>query len=229
MATPTTTALMPIDPAVSPQRVARILPIRANLLPSEITAGRNARRTRFALIGAVLVVVVVLALWYLYAVQAKNTAAENLETATQQVRLAQKSKASHNELTKTINEQETITTQLKTLLASDLPWATTLDTLRATGTAAGVDITEIVGTVTDDGGPATAGGTAATLSITGTAPDKKTVALFVEKLATLTGVTDPYLTTATQNGDTVDFALTAELTSAARCGRFTTACKTGGN
>ena len=63
MATPTTTALMPIDPAVSPQRVARILPIRANLLPSEITAGRNARRTRFALIGAVLVVVVVLARW----------------------------------------------------------------------------------------------------------------------------------------------------------------------
>ncbi|MET0416107.1 MAG: hypothetical protein ABW022_08820, partial [Actinoplanes sp.] len=60
MAIPTTTALMPIDPALSAQHVSRIPPIRANLLPSEITSGRNARRTRLVLIGAVVVVLALL-------------------------------------------------------------------------------------------------------------------------------------------------------------------------
>ena len=228
MATPTTTALMPIDPAVSPQHIARVLPIRANLLPSEITAGRNARRTRIGLIGAVVVVVAGLALWYVYAVQHKNTAIENLSVATRQVDLAQERKASHAPLTKIMNEQEAITTQLKTLLADDLPWATTLDTVRATGTDTDVEVTEIVGTLATEQAGA-AGGPVATLAITGTGPDKKTVALFVERLAKVPGVTDPYLTTATQNDDGVQFALTAEITDAALCGRFTTACKTGGN
>ena len=228
MATPTTTALLPIDPAVSPQQIARVLPIRANLLPAEITAGRRAKRVRIALIGAVLAVVVVMGLWYVYAVQQKATATENLEVVNNQVRLAQQSKTRHTELTRIINEQEVITKELKTLLANDLPWAKTLDTVRATGTAAGVTVTEIVGTmsVPQNG---TAGDAVVTLSVTGSGSDKKTVALFVERLAEVKGMTDPYLSTATQNEDKVDFALTVELTPDAFCGRFTTACKTGGN
>ena len=228
MATPTTTALLPIDPAVSPQQIARVLPIRANLLPTEITAGRRARRVRIALIGAVLAVVVVMGLWYFYAVQQKATATENLEVANDQVRRAQQSKAKHTELTRIINEQEAITKELKTLLANDLPWAKTLDTVRSTGTAAGVTVTEIVGTISvpQNG---SAGDAVVTLSVTGSGSDKKTVALFVERLAEVKGMTDPYLSTATQNEDKVDFALTVELTPEAFCGRFTTACKTGGN
>ena len=53
---------------------------------------------------------------------------------------------------------------------------------------------------------------------------------FIDNLATLEGITDPYLTTATDGSGGVSYALSLKITSAALCGRFTTACdETGGN
>jgi len=233
--TTTQTTLMPVDPAVSPARATRILPIRANLLPDEIRAGRNARRTKIALIGTLIAVVAVLAGWYLYAVSQVSTANDNLTIATDQVRRAQNDKKKYAGAQGIIDDRDAVKADLKTLLADDLPWATNLDKLRADAKATGVTINAIAGTVrTDpDAAKVTAAKTqpVATIVITGTAPDKKHVAAYLDRLATLPGFTDPYLNTSAQaDGGGVTYALTAKITSVARCGRFTTACGgTGGN
>nr|WP_221382800.1 PilN domain-containing protein [Actinoplanes polyasparticus] len=230
--TTTQTALMPVDPAVSPAQASRILTIRANLLPEEIRAGRSARRTRFLLIGAVLAVIAVMAGWYLYAVQQVTTAQDNLTMATVQVQRVQNDKKKYSGVTGTINDVKAVEQDLKTLLGTDLPWATNMDDLRADAAEADVQIGTISGSLSEAPAAATAAtpvGVVAALSIAGTASDRKHVAAFLDELATHPGFTDPYLTTTTLENKRVAYTLTFKLTSAALCGRFTTACKTGGN
>ncbi len=230
MATTSTTALMPIDPAHSAQQVSRIPAIRANLLPGEIIAGRNAKRTRFVLIGAVIVVAALLGVWYLYALDQKADADADLAAASEQVQVVQKRKNSYNELTSLIARQEAIAAKLASLLAADLPWATTLDKVRRTATAGDVTIADLTGSLvetdTSTGVPAT--NIVGTISLSGSAADKKTIANFVDDLATLDGIANPYLTVANEEANSVNFTLTTEITTDARCGRYTTACKTGG-
>jgi hypothetical protein len=229
MATTSTTALMPIDPAHTTQQVSRIPAIRANLLPSEITSGRNARRTRFVLVGAGILVALLLGLWYLYAVQQKSAADKDLAAAAEQVRTTQKHKNTFKDLTGMITQQETIAAKLAGLLAADLPWATTLDKVRSTGAAANVTITEVTGSLISSDDVAANSKVVGTIALTGSAADKKTIANFVDDLATLDGIANPYLTVANEEENSVAFTLTAEITTEARCGRYTTPCKTGGN
>ena len=228
MSTPTT-ALMPLDPTASPQRVNRILPIRANLLPTEITAGRNARRTRLFLAAVVMLVIAVLGAWYLYADQRRDQTADELAAVTAQVDLirGETSKEQYTKVTDAINDAAKITTQLKGTLADDLPWNTLLDSIRATGSRR--QVTTINGTLATKTTPATKGPNLGTLTIVGTGRDKRTVAGFVEALSEVDGIAGAYLTVANQSKDGVTFTLTADIVGTARCGRFTTKCTSGGN
>jgi cytoskeletal protein RodZ len=237
--TTSTTALMPLDPAVSPEQVNRILPIRANLLPDEITAGRNARRIRFVLIAAVVLVVVVMGGWYLFAAKERNLALDDANSTDQQVSTVrnQTKKKEYADVSNAIDTTKELNSDLNGTLAQDLPWNTLLDQVRHTATGKEVAITAIQATLTDtDTQTQTASAavtTVGTLQITGTAADKKTIADFVDALPTMKSgkvypVTNAYLTAASAQGDNWTFTLTAEITKDALCGRFTTACATGG-
>jgi Tfp pilus assembly protein PilO len=236
-----TTALMPLDPASSPQSISRVLSIRANLLPAEIMAGRNARRMRVVVIVVLVLVAVLMGAWYAHALSNKKQADQDLTEVSAQVSAVRKSQDKYNDVVTIKNQNETITKQLSSLLANDLPWATLTDTIRDTGTTAGVTVAGISGTLTDGTGAAsglpstTTASTVVMLQITGSGPDKKTVAKYVEALGSLPTLTNPYLGSATQNEATtaggptiVTFTLSAEVTSKALCGRFTTICKRGG-
>ncbi|MBL7260615.1 hypothetical protein [Paractinoplanes lichenicola] len=241
--TTTQTSLLPVDPAVSPAQASRVLTIRANLLPDEIKAGRTARRTRSALIVAVVLVVALLGGWYFYAVQHLDSANENLTSATDQVARTQNDKKKYNGVTETINNRDTMTADLKSLMANDLPWARHTDTLRANAAAAGVTIAEISGalvadapvTTNADGTAAKPAGaaterTVATVTLAGSTPDKPQVAVFLDRLANLKGFADPYLTTLSYSEGSYTYSISLKMTSAALCGRFTAACAaTGGN
>ncbi|MBU2670486.1 PilN domain-containing protein [Actinoplanes bogorensis] len=229
--TTTQTTLMPVDPAVSPAQASRVLTIRVNLLPDEIKAGRSARRTRGALIVAVVVVVAVMAGWYFLAFQALSTAQTNLDNATGQVQQAQAQKARYNNVTKTIANRDAVAGDIKTLMVDDLPWATYTDAIRSNATAAGVSVGQISTASVPDTGTTAAGAarTVATVTLTGNAPDKPHIAAFLDKLAAMKGFSDPYLTTASKNDKIWNYALTIKVTSDALCGRFTEACPaTGG-
>ena len=75
------TTLMPLDPAVSPERVTRLLAISARLLPEEIIAARRARRTRGWVIAIVGVFAVLCGMWAVYADRERRDADEELTAA----------------------------------------------------------------------------------------------------------------------------------------------------
>ncbi|WP_433301276.1 hypothetical protein ACQP2F_05625 [Actinoplanes sp. CA-030573] len=231
-----TTALMPLDPAVSPEQANRILPIRTNLLPDEITAGRNARRIRLLLIAAVVLAVVVMGGWYVYAIKQRNHALDDANAVNDQVATVRKQTTTKEfkAVTDAIKQTETLKADLKSTMTGDLPWDTLLDQLRSTATAKEVTISAVVTTMTldDKAGAATGKQTIGNLQITGSAKDKKTIADFVDavskiKSGSVTPLTNAYLTSATQQQTWV-FTMTADITADTACGRFTTTCKSGG-
>jgi hypothetical protein len=233
-----TTTLMPLDPALSPQRVVRVLTISANLLPGEIVAARRARRARGVVLVALLAVVALLAGWFLYANHQVTLANNDLNDVTSQVTLLQRGQGKYREVVDTQSQTSTISKQLKKLLGNDLPWATLLNTLRDTGTSSGVTVAGVIGTLDTTTTSAATGATTlpsasgvttiGTLTVTGTGPDKPSVAKYVDSLGKLTTVANPYLTTATQAHDNVTFSITLNITAKALCGRFTTECKSTG-
>ena len=77
-----TTTLLPLDPALSPQRVTRILAISADLLPDEVVVGRKARRSRTVVLAVVGLVVVLLGVWYARALHDVSTHEAELSAAT---------------------------------------------------------------------------------------------------------------------------------------------------
>jgi Tfp pilus assembly protein PilN len=236
-----TTTLMPLDPALSPQRVSRLLTISANLLPEEIVAGRRARHSRVVVLAALLVVVALLAGWYVYARHQVQLADDELTSITTEATTLQRSQSRYTEVVDVQNQTDTIAKQLSTLLANDLPWATLLTTLRNTADQSGVTVQGVIGTLNGGttGAQTTAAGTLpstsksntiGTLTITGTGPDKPSIAGYVDALGGLPMLANPYLTNVSQTTSDVTFSITVDITAKALCGRYTTKCTTpGGN
>lgn len=243
--TPQTT-LMPLDPAGSPLMATRILPIRANLLPDEITAGRNARRIRGLLIGAVVLTVGALGGWYMLADQERDAAGDDLASTTQQVGIArnQLKDPKYTKVTEVIDDSKKITADLKIAMATDLPWGTVIEAMRTKTGVKSVTLTDFNGMfVKQAAASTTAGGTGATtsgaaaqiianLNVSGTSNNKSTIADYLDAVAKIDGVVNVYLTTAQEDVDgsgavTWKFTFTADVTSDRLCGRFTTACKIG--
>jgi hypothetical protein len=227
-----TTALLPLDPALSPEHLNRILPIRTNLLPEEITAGRNARRTRVVLAGAMVLVALLTGSWYWQADKQRDLAEQDLVSVTGQVdtmRKQTKAKAL-TKVTDTIEQRDAIAADLKTAQHNDLPWQTLLDSLRATAADKSATLQTLVATIADDtGGPKTTADTVGTLTLAGTAKDKPTIAGFVDAVAKVDGVTDVYLTAASQGPTNWSFTLTASIETSYLCGRYSDkACTEGG-
>jgi hypothetical protein len=238
-----TTTLMPLDPALSPQRVSRVLTISADLLPDEVVAGRRARRSRGWVVVALIVVIALLAGWYVWAGRQVIDANDDLSLVTRQATDQQKRQTKYREVVDVQNQATSITKELKALLANDLQWANLLNTLRSTGSKSGVAVLGINAALAQPAGNSTTTGSlpsatkdakVGTVTITGGAPDKPSIAKYVDALSHLNSVANPYLTTATKSDSAGDqawqFSVTVDITSATLCGRFTTKCaNSGGN
>jgi Tfp pilus assembly protein PilN len=237
-----TTSLMPMDPAMSPQQVSRLLPIRANLLPSEITSRRTARRMRAYVIVGVVLAIAGLGGWSADAYHDHTLAEDDLAAVNTQIAQVNSTmnNKEHAQVTKAINDNKAISDELKTLMASDLRWSTLIDNLRTTASGSSVTMSRITAALAQK--TAAAGATTATspsqpvatLTLEGAAKDKSTIAGYIKKLAVVPGVGNPYLTAATQVEATstspsrYTFTISADVLPSALCGRFTTACKAGG-
>jgi hypothetical protein len=133
--------------------------------------------------------------------------------------------------TKLLNEQ------LRAAMANDLDWAALLATLRNAGAPSHISVAGVNGQLNDAKStesttnvlPGSATDTVGTLVVTGSGPDKKAVAAYVDALGKQSVVTNPYVTSvASDTGGGVTFSLRLDIERAALCGRFTTACKTPG-
>ncbi|WP_305789609.1 PilN domain-containing protein [Symbioplanes lichenis] len=236
------TALMPVDPASTPQRVNRLLTISASLLPEEISLARRARRTRGWVIVVVLLVMAMLGAWFFLANQDTQAADKELTDATGEVTALQRDQRDYAEVVDVQNDTQALAKQLQAVMKNDLGWARLLDTLDDTATGAGLTLDGINGALDAGTGSGTstattgsAAATIGTLTVTGSGPDKEAVAAYIEALGKQTLVADPYLTSVLQEDDPdsdedkVTFGLTLKITSAALCGRFGDKCDSGGN
>jgi hypothetical protein len=235
------TMLIPIDPPVTSPWVTRVPTISASLLPEEIIAGRRARRSRAWVIVAVILVVCLLATWYVFAARAARAADAELTSALTEVTDLKRDQAQYTEVVTVQNSTTTISAQLKAVMANDLDWAALLDTLRTTGAKADIKVVGISGLLKLDEQaadpaatlPSTNEATAiGSLVVTGTGPDKEAVAAYADTLNKESTVANPYVTSVTtleKNSSKVDFSLNLDITQAALCGRFGDKCKAGGN
>ncbi|BFU46778.1 PilN domain-containing protein [Krasilnikovia sp. MM14-A1004] len=235
------TTLMPVDPQTSPLRATRLLTITANLMPEEIVAARRAKRARSAVIGALVGVGVLLGGWFMHAQHQTRTAEQERDDVQAQVVDQRHKQQKYDEVVNVQAQTTTIVGQLKTVMATDLPYATLLDTVRQTGVSADVTVTGVTAKLDDAASADSAGTTPAksdtvgTLQITGDAKDKNAVARYVDLLGKVPTVVNPFVTSVAESKDEagakkVEFSLNAEISGTAKCGRFTTPCKsTGGN
>jgi hypothetical protein len=237
-----TTTLIPLDPAMSAQRSTRILTISANLLPDEIIAARQARRTRGWVIVAVALTACLCAAWFAYALHQKQDADKELALAAAEVSDLQRDQREFSETVRVQADTALLTQQLTAVMANDLDWAALLATLRSTGTPSRIEIAGVNGALSAAGAagstetsnvlPSADAVTAiGSLTVTGEAPDKKAVAAYVDALGNQSVVANPFVTSvASTEGGGVTFSLRVDITPTALCGRFTVKCKTtGGN
>jgi len=233
------TTLMPVEPAAPPQRMTSLLTISARLLPPEVSDARRARRTRTWVLVVVVLVACLCAAWVVKAQREKQDAERDLTAATTAVTELQQGQQQFGPVVKVISETTLLEKQLKTVMVNDLDWAALLDTLRSLGTSSGVQVLSVSGKLAATDGATTTvtntlPSTAKTSSIgsfvvTGTGPDKEAVATYVDKLAKQTRIANPYLTSVTTEDKLVTFSLTADITQASLCGRFSaTACPSAG-
>ena len=230
------TTLMPLDPAVSPQRVTRLLTISASLLPEEIIAARRARRTRGWVIVFVILVACLLTGWFVLERQETRAAEEELNAANTEVTDLQRAQRTYGEVVDVQNDTATLSKQLKTAMANDLDWAALLDQLRSVGESAGVTVVGINGALQDAGNSSSGTALPSTTTsapigsavVTGTGPDKRAVAAYVDALGKQSVLANAYVTNVTTEENAVSWTLRVDITSAALCGRFGDKCETGG-
>jgi Tfp pilus assembly protein PilN len=228
----TTTALMPVDPSVSPQQAARVLTIRADLLPPEIRDGRRSRRIRSLIVLVVLLIVAAIGAWYWQAADAKKVADQEYEETFQTLtttRAAQKTDE-FKALVEYQDGDEALKTELSAVLASDLSWTNLINLIGDQADDQKVVITEINGGLVAKAAGTEPDGTVGSLDISGLAEDKRRIANYVNALGTLQHVTNPFVTSVTKEKDknAYSFSITVAITDKALCGRFTTKCPSGG-
>jgi hypothetical protein len=226
-----TTALMPVDPSVSPQQAARVLTIRADLLPPEIRDGRRARRTRTLILLLLLFTMAGQGTWYWQASLAKHAADDEYNSTFQELsdaRSAQKNNKEIQSLIEYKKDGETLNKELTAMLAKDLSWSNLFNLIRDRAEAEDVKIAEITGSLADKASEEAHPDVAGTLLISGTAENKKIVADYVNDLGGLTHVTNPFVDNVSTVAGQVTFSLTVSITKDALCGRFTTDCPSKG-
>jgi hypothetical protein len=187
----------------------------------------------------VLLVAALCAAWFAVAHQQTQAAERDLEASTVTVADLKREQDEYSDTVRLKTRTETLERQLKAVMANDLDWNALLDTVRFTGIPSDITVKGVNGRLNDADGASTPGSnplpsTSTTppigsLVVTGTAPDKRAVASYVDALAKETTVANPYVTSVVseeESGD-VTFSLRADITQAALCGRFTTQC-TGG-
>jgi Tfp pilus assembly protein PilN len=224
----------------------RFVAIRANLMPDEILSGRQADVMRKRVVIGLAAVVVLLALAFGGSWWQTRSANDDLGDVQRQGNALQNQQHQFGPLVNAQSQAQVITSQLHLLMLGDLSWKDMLTTLRAKAPN-GVTLTNLTGTVTAGAAsagvaatPATGGyqvlnqsgrNPVGTLTITGTAPDKNSVAAYADQLTTVKGIASPFISSVTTADHNVSFTVTAIVTSDALSGRYAAPASTkpGGN
>lgn len=218
----------------------RLLGLSANLLPPEIKDNRRIVLVRWVTLVALATVVVLLGAWYAvtwYQTSQERDKATEAETIALSLRQQQRN---YHELIAAQSQTALLNSQLKSLLATDVQWATLFTALRA-AQPKGVALTNLAvaladptasgaGAVSTSANLSTASGLPSAdgstpigaLTIGGTGTTKGVIAAYVDAMGTVPGVGNTLLSGVTNNDTTgVDFTVRADLSKAALSGYYT--------
>jgi Tfp pilus assembly protein PilN len=220
-------------PSPGPEAV-RFVAVRANLLPDEVLSARQVLVVRKQVLLGLVVVAALLVAAYAASWWQTSSARSNLDDAQRQGVAYQNQQNEFAGLVAVQGKVQSIQTQLRTLMVGDLSWKGMLTTLRAKAPS-GVSITTVTGNINAAAITAAVPGAAAAalnqsgkpsvgqLTITGTAPDKKTTAAYADKLGSVKGLTAPLISSITSSASAVTFTVTVVITSDALGGRYSAA------
>jgi Tfp pilus assembly protein PilN len=217
----------------------RFVSIRADLLPDEVISARRTDVVRQRVLVGLAVLVLLLVGAYGASWWQTSGARSDLSDLQHRGVGLQTQQKEFGALVSTQSQVLAIQSQLQSLMAGDVPWKAMLTTLRETAPQ-GVELTQLSGSVT--AGAAAAGAAQdpngyealnstglvqiGTLAVAGTAPDKRSVAAYADKLAKVKGLAAPFITSVTVTDRTVTFAMTVLITSDALGGRYPAAAPT---
>lgn len=233
-----TTTVVP--PAAEPQDpitdAGPLIDVFANLLPDEIVAGRRLAELKRRLLLGVAALLAVLILVYGFSWLQTHQARSTLSSANRHAASMQRQLLTFDPLITAQSASAGIQQTLRTLMTEDLQWKDMLAKVR--GAAAGsVAVQTVAATLTGVGvqgvAPAPiAGGlpvlntTSAlpvgTLTITGTAADKNSIAAFVDKLGKVSGLAAALPANVTGTAGKLTYSVDVLITTEALGGRFTT-------
>jgi Tfp pilus assembly protein PilN len=229
-------------PRPAPPGGRRVVSVRADLLPDEVVSARRAVVVRnkvliaLGVLAAFIVAGYGLSWWQttsargdLGDMQQRNTALTNQQNEFRPVVEAQ-------------SGAQRIQTQLRNLMAGDVAWNDLLGRMRKVAPAGvaltGVDATVTVGPASTGTPGAAAGSVPATpagpqeigiLTLTGTGPDKNSVAAFGDKLGGVGGLASPLITSVSSGDRQLNFTVQVVITSDALSRRYSgTTRSTGG-
>jgi Tfp pilus assembly protein PilN len=226
-----TTTMIPPEVALGPVDNLRFVGVRANLLPDEILARRQTERMRKQVLFALTALVALLAAWYGYSWIQTSSSRGDLDDAQRQGTTYRNEQSQFAPLVRAQAEVQSVQLELQRLMVGDLPWKAMLTTLRAQAPR-GVLLQTVSGSVTVGTTP-TAGPQPANVlnqtgkpavgqvTLSGTAPDKRTVATYADRLARVAGLTAPFISSFSVAGTTVTFTISVVITTNALGGRYT--------
>jgi hypothetical protein len=223
----TTTVAAPAELELDP---IGLLPIVANLLPHEVTNLRRARFARRWVAIGLIVFVLAAAGWDVHARQATSSAKSALSDLQDQTAQLQDQTAQFAPLQRIQGQVASLNSTLQGLSSDNLPWYTLLPSLNAVAHRyRNASFDTITGQLNISGDStttptlpsATTDKTVGTTTLSGTAPDKSTIAAITDALAGVHGIANAYLTSANQvSGGHYQFTISADITSAALGGQF---------
>jgi Tfp pilus assembly protein PilN len=238
-----TTTLIPPSPA--PSRAAagevRFVPVRANLMPDEVLSARQVVVVRKQVLLGLVAVLVMLIGWVGLSWWQTHAAESTLSDVQRQGLALQSQQAQFTPLVQAQADIADTRSQLEILMVGDLSWKAMLNLVREKAPA-GVAVTSINGNVTDASAAMgladvlnqTGSASIGQLTISGSAPDKRTVAAYADALSKVSGVTAPLISSVQTSTTDVTFTIAAVITRDSLGGRYATdatgeSVSTGGN
>jgi Tfp pilus assembly protein PilN len=232
------TTLLPPSQAASRDATGelRFVVIRANLMPEEVLSARQVVVVRKQVVLGLVAVLVALIAWYGLSWWQTNSANSALEGTQRQGMALQSQQNQYTPLVQAQGQIANIRTQLEQLMVGDLQWKTMINSVRGAAPA-GLVVQSITGNITPPTGTPTTNilntsGAAAvgTLNVTGTAPDKRTVAAYADALGKVKGLTSPLISGIQASSRPITFTIAVPITADALGGRYSTpTVATGGN
>lgn len=227
----------PAPTAPTPGEHLRHPNIYANLMPDEVIAARDTRRLKQRILVALAALIGLLVLIYFISVIQTAHARGQLSSAQSEAAKLTKQQKQYAPLVQAQSQAQAIRTQLGRLMQGDIQWKPLITTLRKA--PSGISLTSAAMNVTTGTAQTSTSTTVAqnagnnvlnqtgkqsigTLTITGQANDKNTIASYVDYLNSVPGFTAAFPSSVSLSSKTYEFTISVIVTTDLLGGRYST-------